>query len=403
MTEPSGPARPITVVIADDEPAVAAFLRVALSVEEGEFEVVGVARDAASAVAAVSEFEPDVLVLDLRMPGGGGVEAAQLVSAISPSTRVLVFTGDADGSDLLALLRSGIGGYLTKGASSSEVVDAVRAVAAGESRFVADIAAKAIGELTTRLHTERGDELRTEHVRGRIERTIRTRAFRTVCQPIVDLRTGVPCGAETLTRFFGPPDRTPDLWFAEAALVDRRIDLELATARAALEQLESLSSRLWLSVNLSPTTVLSGEIDRLFGDTDLGRVVIELTEHAPVDDYGFLNLTLDRWRDRGLRLAVDDAGGGYSSFAHVIKAQPNFMKLDRSLTQEIDTDPRKQALAEAVSGFATRVGIDIIAEGIETAAQLTLLDDLGARYGQGYHLGRPAPLADQPTLVTTPG
>lgn len=395
-------SEPIRVVIADDEPSVAEYLSLALSLEDGAFEVVGVVSDAGSAVDAVGRLEPDVLLLDLRMPGGG-VGAAQLIASLTPATRVLVFTADAEGTELLALLRSGIAGYLTKSATSEEVVAAVRAVAEGRQSFVPDIAAKAVGELTSRLHTERSDELRTEQTRRRIERAIHRAAFRIVAQPVIDLTTGEPCGVEALTRFAGPPERSPDRWFAEAELVNRRIDLETATARAALELLDSLAEHLWLSINLSPTTVLSGEIDRLLAEVDLSRLVVELTEHAEVEDYGFLNVTLDRWRARGLRIAVDDAGGGYASFAHVVNARPDFIKLDRSLTIDVDVDLRKRALASAISGFASDVGVDLIAEGIETATQLELLREVGARYGQGYHLGAPAPLEEHPGLVRVGG
>lgn len=398
MDDPAGGARrPIRVVIADDEPAVADYLRLALSLEDGDFDVVAVATDAGTTVDAVERLAPDVLLLDLRMPGGG-LSAAQLVGSVAPDTRVLVFTADDEGSELLALLRSGVSGYLTKSATSEEVVAAVRNVAGGHRSFEPAIAAKAVGELTTRLHAERGASLRIEHAQRRIERAIRSQAFSIVCQPVVDLLGGTTCGVETLSRFVGPPERPPDQWFAEAELVDRRIDLEIATARAALGLLDRLADHLWLSVNLSPTTVLSGEVDRLFAQIDLSRVVVELTEHAAIEDYGFLNLTLDRWRQRGLRLAVDDAGGGYASFAHVVNARPDFIKLDRSFINGIDEDPRKHALVGAIGRFATDVGVHLVAEGIETQAQLDVLRRLGARFGQGYYLGRPAPLGDQPGL-----
>lgn len=397
-----GGADPIRVVIADDDPAVTDYLRLALSLEDGDFEVVGVAADAGSAVDVVGELEPDVLLLDLRMPGGG-VAAAQLVGSLTPATRVLVFTADDEGSELLALLRSGIAGYLTKSASSEDVIEAVRAVAEGGQRFVPAIAAKAFGELTSRLHAERGDQLRVEQAQRRIDRAIRQQAFRMVLQPVFDLATGEPQGAEALARFTGPPQRPPDQWFAEAELVDRRIDLEVAAARAALALRPSLDGGLWLSINLSPTAVLSGEIDRLFAGVDLENIVVELTEHAEVDDYGFLNLTLDRWRDRGLRVAVDDAGGGYASFAHVVNARPDFIKLDRSLTVDIDVVPRKRALAAAICEFAAEVGVHLIAEGIEAPTQLELLTDLGVSLGQGYHLGVPAALEEQPALVAAGG
>jgi EAL domain-containing protein (putative c-di-GMP-specific phosphodiesterase class I)/DNA-binding NarL/FixJ family response regulator len=391
--------RPIKVVIADDDPSVARYLSLVLSLEDGDFDVVGVAVDAGSAVDVVTEADPDVLLLDLRMPGGG-VRAAQLVSALNPSTRVLVFTADAQGTELLDLLRAGVSGYLTKSATSDEVVAAVRSVANGGRPFVADIAARAVDELTTRLNAEHFDEARMERRRQRIDRTIKDRAFTIALQPVVDLTTGEPRGAEALT-CFGDASRSPSEWFAEAEVVSRRIDLELAAAHGALALRDSLSEGLWLSINLSPTTVLSGVIDRLFVGVDLSQVVIELTEHAAIEDDGFLNATLDRWRARGLRVAVSDAGGGYASFAHVVNARPDLIKLDASLTMGIETDLKKQALAIAISAFADRAGIEIIAGGIENEAQLDLLREAGARYGQGDFWGQPAALDQQPGILRT--
>jgi EAL domain-containing protein (putative c-di-GMP-specific phosphodiesterase class I)/ActR/RegA family two-component response regulator len=382
---------PIRVVIADDEPVVAEYLQLVLGFEGADFDVLATAADAGSAVEAVRRHEPDVLLLDLAMPGGG-VQAAQLVGSVSPSTRVLVFTADADGDDLLALVRSGISGYLTKTATSAEVVDAVRLVAAGGTDFVPGIAARAVGELATRLHDERNGAARAERARQRVERVIRSQGFTIVCQPVVGLSSRRPVGVETLTRFAGTPHRPPDAWFAEAEAVNRRIDLEVATARAALALVDEIADGLWLSVNLSPATLLSGAVGPLLDAVDLSRVVVELTEHAAVDDYGFLNAALDRWRNRGLRVAVDDAGSGYASFAHVLKAQPEFIKLDETLTSDIDTDARKQALGRAVCQFAGSIGVELIAEGVETTAQLDALRAAGATLGQGYLLGRPTRL-----------
>jgi DNA-binding NarL/FixJ family response regulator len=231
--------RPIRVVIADDEPAVADYLRLALSLEDGGFEVVGVVGDAGSAVDVVTELEPDVLLLDLQMPGGG-VSAAQLLASLSPATKVLVFTADAEGSELLQLLRSGIAGYLTKSASSAEIVAAVRSVAGGNQSFVPEIAGKAIGELTNRLHAERGEQLRAEQAQQRIDRAIRTQAVTTLCQPVVDLVTGATCGVEAVAHLPGG-GRVLEGWRAEARAVDRLLDLEVALARAALARLGTLA------------------------------------------------------------------------------------------------------------------------------------------------------------------
>ena len=93
-----------------------------------------------------------------------------------------------------------------------------------------------------------------------------------------------------------------------------------------------------------------------------------------------------------MRIAVDDAGSGYSSLAHILKLAPDFIKLDRELVSGIDLDPVRRALAASLVTFAADTGAEIVAEGVETEDELEVLRRLGVRYAQGYHLGRPAPL-----------
>jgi len=92
-------------------------------------------------------------------------------------------------------------------------------------------------------------------------------------------------------------------------------------------------------------------------------------------------------------LAIDDAGAGWSSLMHILRLAPDYIKLDRQLTHGIDIDPVRRSLASALASFADETGATIIAEGIETPSELTTLRRLGIRYGQGYQLARPAPLA----------
>jgi EAL domain-containing protein (putative c-di-GMP-specific phosphodiesterase class I) len=122
------------------------------------------------------------------------------------------------------------------------------------------------------------------------------------------------------------------------------------------------------------------------------RVVLELTEHDAVTEYDELGTALDRLRDLGIRVAIDDAGSGYSSLQHILRLRPDIIKLDIALTRGIDADPARRALAEALVSFGREIGALITAEGIETAEQLDTLRRIGARYGQGYHLARPAAL-----------
>jgi EAL domain-containing protein (putative c-di-GMP-specific phosphodiesterase class I) len=115
-----------------------------------------------------------------------------------------------------------------------------------------------------------------------------------------------------------------------------------------------------------------------------------LTEHHKISDYHGLRLYLDRFRARGFRIAVDDAGAGYAGLQHILSLRPDVIKLDIALTRNVDTDPARRALSACLARFADEIGAEVIAEGIETAAELDTLQSLGIRWGQGFYLGRPA-------------
>jgi EAL domain-containing protein (putative c-di-GMP-specific phosphodiesterase class I) len=111
-----------------------------------------------------------------------------------------------------------------------------------------------------------------------------------------------------------------------------------------------------------------------------------------VDDYDVLNQQLSVFRADGGRLAVDDAGAGFANFRHILRVSPEFIKMDITLTRDIDQDRGRRALASAVISFAGEIGAAVVAEGIETSSEMEALTSLGVAYGQGYFLARPAPL-----------
>lgn len=229
-----------------------------------------------------------------------------------------------------------------------------------------------------------------------VRHAIATRAFETHFQPIVDLRSGQPIGAEALSRFAQLPVRAPDKWFAEAASVGLGVELELIALENALDHLHLLPSSVYLSVNASVETMLTERFQEVVADVASERIVLELTEHTKVVDYDLLDQRIEHLRSSGVRLAVDDAGAGYSGLAHILNLQPDIIKLDISLTRGIDHDPARRALGRALLTF----GIDaynasFVAEGIETASEYETLRALGCPLGQGFFLGRPAPLLAQ--------
>jgi EAL domain-containing protein (putative c-di-GMP-specific phosphodiesterase class I) len=196
---------------------------------------------------------------------------------------------------------------------------------------------------------------------------------------------------EALARFWTEPMRSPSVWFAEANEVGLGAELELAAIRSALQRIDDFPEGVALALNVSPATAL----DPRFCELLLGvaeRIVIEITEHAQVDDYDALAAALAPLRQRGAQLAIDDVGAGFANLRHILRLAPDIVKLDLSLTQEISRDPARLALATSLVGFAGGVGARIVAEGISSDEDLTSLRALGVDYGQGFYLARPSAL-----------
>ncbi len=206
-------------------------------------------------------------------------------------------------------------------------------------------------------------------------------------QPVVDVLSGVSAGFEALARFDSP--QPPDVWFQQAEPVGLRLPLELAAARTALTALDRPGHVGYLSLNLSAEAILSDEFPALVAAADPRRLVVEITEHAAVEDYEALTRALYRPRAAGLRLAVDDAGAGYASLRHILKLRPDFIKIDLSLVRDIHLDPVRQALATSLVTFARSLGAVLVAEGVEQQAELDSLVKLGVRHMQGYLLCPP--------------
>lgn len=259
-------------------------------------------------------------------------------------------------------------------------------------RVFADMAGAQIGR-RMEADAARRDSL------GRIEAMIAARDFSFVFQPIHEFRSDRPVGFEALCRFGGSPRRTPGIWFNEAFAVGQGVALELAALEMALEALRAFPGDCFLSLNAAPETIMSGALAPLLRQHPLRRIVLEVTEHAPVTDYDALAAALAGLRAHGMRLAIDDAGAGFASLQHIIRLRPDIIKLDISLTRAVDVDPARRALAAALIFFGQETNSIIVAEGIETGEELSTLRRLGVPRGQGYFLGRPCELPQALTLV----
>lgn len=253
------------------------------------------------------------------------------------------------------------------------------------------VLARLIGNQVERQELD--EELRRQEVE-RLQSILGGDGLSIVFQPIFELDSEKVSGFEALSRFAFEPYRTPDRWYEDAWRLGMGVDLELFAIEAALSELDRLPPPFYVSVNASPETVLSSRFTRVIGEFPPERVIIEITEHAHIDDYDAINNTLDKIRGMGVRLAIDDVGAGYAGLHHILRLAPDVFKLDFVLTRDVDTELPRQALASAATAFGQQIGAMIVAEGVETKAELKMLRSLGVRFAQGYLLGRPAPLED---------
>jgi EAL domain-containing protein (putative c-di-GMP-specific phosphodiesterase class I) len=220
-----------------------------------------------------------------------------------------------------------------------------------------------------------------------------------VLQPIVELASGRRVGAEALSRFPAEWGAPPDVCFAEAHSVGQGDRLELLALARAAEHLDRVDG--YVAMNVSPGTLLTPECGELLGRLPLDRVLLELSEHDPVEDYDALTAALAPFRAAGLRLAIDDVGAGFSSLRHIVVTAPDVIKIDRSIVSGLDTDPVLTTLIRSLVDFGHGCSAQVVAEGVETAQEAAALRALGVDHGQGWHHGRPGS-PEQLTPVRAP-
>lgn len=361
--------------------------------------------DPHQAIQHCSRVLPDLVLLDLHMPGLDGLAVMDALRRLVPDDGflpVLVLTADVTTKTRERVLAAGADDFLTKPFDRTEVLLRVTNLldTCALHRRIQEHNATLRADLDARLCAERAAAAATRRQHERIDQALSPGALTVLFQPVAELTTGQIVGAEALARFSFAP-QPPNYLFTEAAAIGRGEELELAAIAAALEQIDQLPPEAFLALNTSPTTATSPQLDQLLRRHPAGRIVLELTEHSPVGDYDTLLATLDRYRRRGTRIAVDDTGAGYAGLQHLLRIRPDILKLDTDLTRGIHTDPVRRSLAAALVTFAAEIGATITAEGIEEPDELHTLTNLGIPWGQGYHLARPAPLP-LPTGPLTP-
>jgi len=228
------------------------------------------------------------------------------------------------------------------------------------------------------------------------QRIMAEQSIYSVYQPIVSLQDGSVFGYEALTR--GPAGsglESPQLLFQYAGMHGRlyaleRLSREKAIAGARLERHQPLFINVSAEVLGDPQFVPGQTLELLqaCGMTP-AQVVFEITERSSIEDFTRAQKVLEHYRRQGYRIAIDDAGAGYSSLQAIAELQPDFIKIDRSLIQGLNKLKVKEYIVETFVTFAHKMNIQLIAEGIEEPDELVKLTHMGVHHAQGYLLGRP--------------
>ncbi|CUU56248.1 EAL domain, c-di-GMP-specific phosphodiesterase class I (or its enzymatically inactive variant) [Parafrankia irregularis] len=235
---------------------------------------------------------------------------------------------------------------------------------------------------------------------SRIQNMIDEGDFTIAYQPIVDLRTGRPVALEALTRLENSPGPGP--LFTDAADVGLGPELELAAIRRALTALPELPGGVRLAVNASPSTLLNGLVGVLLESGAPERLAVEITENEYLADDHDLLASIRTLRDHDIRIVVDDMGTCFAGLQLVLRLRPDVIKIDRFIVRGMPTDPAHQAVAAGVTTIAQAIGSRVVAEGIETTAELAAARDASLDYGQGFLLATPTPNLRTACAPTTP-
>ena len=236
--------------------------------------------------------------------------------------------------------------------------------------------------------------------RRRFQRLLLAGDVTILFEPIVNLTSRDVLGYEALVRGPAGSDvQTPSAFFARAEASGLLFEADSLCRRAALDAARGFPPGKKLFLNCLPSAIR----DPVLEATALRRtlqelrlrptdVVFEISESESIDNFAIFREARDHFASLGLGIALDDTGVGYSSLEAVMELSPDFIKVDQALVRGVDDDPPRQELIRALSTVAAKLDARVIAEGIETSEELATLKSLGGPYGQGYLLGRAAPL-----------
>ncbi len=357
------------VLVVDDEELVSTVLARVLKAAGYE---VTTASSVAEALRKLGTAAPDVVVSDVSMPEADGTELLRILSAADLDLPVIFLTGTPSVESASRAVQYGAFRYLTK-PIANEALKAVVREAMQVRRF-------------TRARDGLGN-------RADLERSFRSaiRGMWMAVQPIVTTESKRVHGYEALLRSEEPALPHPGAVIDAAEKLGAVHVLGRHTRSLVADIIAEAPRDATFFVNIHPSDL--ADVDLFDVASPLARhahrVVLELTERASLEGVSELAARLEMLRALRYRLAIDDLGAGYAGLSYFASLRPDFMKIDMSLVRDVDTDAVKRQVVLSLTTLSRSLGIDVVAEGVETKTERDELVRLGCNYLQGFHLARP--------------
>ena len=372
----------IRLLIADDDVGIIDGLVKILSLEPG-VDIVGIANDAQEAIRLAVELQPEVALVDINMPGGGGPVAAAGIRESSPSTHVIAHSMYDDRGAVMQMVRAGSIGYIVKGSRREQIVGALDRARRGEAILSDQVASLVVNELSAHLRDREQEAERYRQDLASVRRLAAGAGLELRFEPIVDLVLDTLSGFEALPLHpaGGGRDDFGSL-AATAARVGFSSELELGVARLCLERVDQLPPGTWIGINVSPASLLDPALAESVLDRPQGLVCLELSGQPVATDYVDLRKALDGMRGSGVKVAVDGVGGTGASLRHLVELRPDLVKLDPWIIERDDPDSTLP-LVEAIVRMLDNSGSPLVACGVRGEADMTALRDVGVRFAQG--------------------
>lgn len=373
-----GGDRPRVLLVEDDVDLARSLVRI---LERAGHDVRH-AQDGNVAAELLTQATFDVVLSDISLPGASGVELLRLVRAYDLDVPVILMTGNPSVETAAQAVELGALKYLMKPTPTDEILALLdRAVVLGKLAR-----AKREALMLDERDAPAGD--RTGLLVS-FERALETAwlAF----QPIRDSRKNRVVAYEALLRSREPSLANPGAILDAAERLDGIHRLGRRVRKLAADALQRMPKDAGLFVNLHASDLSD---DDLFDANapltrHASRVVLEVTERAALDGVRDIAGCARRLRDRGFRIAVDDLGAGYAGLTSFATLEPELVKLDMSLVRNCDASVTRQRIVSSIVSLCREMNMTVVAEGIETGAELDCVRRLGCDLLQGFHIGRP--------------